>query len=63
MSYNTFFESLPPDSCFSLSFTTTIFRSCFCNDQPVTGCSLAFVEEGATLIGFDVDDVCMEVTV
>ncbi|CAM9381181.1 unnamed protein product, partial [Ascophyllum nodosum] len=32
-------------------------------DQAVTGCSLAYVEEEATLIGFDVTDVCMEVTV
>lgn len=31
--------------------------------QDVTGCSLAYVEEGTTLIGFDVEDVCVEVTV
>lgn len=26
--------------------------------QPDVQCQLAFVEEGTTLVGFDVDDVC-----
>lgn len=31
--------------------------------QPVTGCSLGYVEQGAILVDFDVDDVCVEDTV
>lgn len=35
----------------------------FCvNPQPVNACTLAYVEDGTTLIGFDVDDVCLENT-
>eukprot|EP00904_Undaria_pinnatifida_P009446 jgi/Undpi1/5631/HiC_scaffold_2.g00906.m1 len=33
------------------------------NDEPVTGCTLGYVEEGTTLVGFDFDDVCVEDTV
>ncbi|CAM9742818.1 unnamed protein product [Laminaria digitata] len=33
------------------------------NDEPVTGCTLGYVQEGTTLVGFDFDDVCVEDTV
>lgn len=35
----------------------------FVRMQSVTGCSLAYVEDDTTLVGFDVDDVCVETTV
>ncbi|CAM9285686.1 unnamed protein product [Laminaria digitata] len=32
-------------------------------DEPVTRCTLGYVQEGTTLVGFDFDDVCVEDTV
>ncbi|CAM9102353.1 unnamed protein product [Ascophyllum nodosum] len=32
------------------------------NEAPVNACNLAYVEDGTTLVGFDVDDVCLENT-
>ncbi|CAM9295269.1 unnamed protein product [Scytosiphon promiscuus] len=40
----------------------TLLANSFYPD-PITGCSLAYVEDGATITGFDVDDVCEEITV
>ena len=34
----------------------------FDDPQPVNACTLAYVEDGTTLVGFDVDDVCLENT-
>ncbi|CAN0427578.1 unnamed protein product [Ectocarpus sp. 12 AP-2014] len=34
------------------------------NPDPITGCSLAYVEGNeTTIVGFDFDDICQEVTV
>ena len=50
--------SIPPKSPLSPLFHVTRRLP-----QPVTGCSLGYVEQGGTLVGFDVDDVCVEDTV
>ncbi|CAM9381103.1 unnamed protein product [Ascophyllum nodosum] len=47
----------------AVSYTDNYIADSEDDDELVTGCTLAYVEDGTTLIGFDVEDICMEDTV